>query len=349
MDERELMEQAVELARGTRPHPNPRVGALVVDRGGRVVGRGAHRGPGHPHAEMLALREAGERAAGGTLIVTLEPCAHRGMTPPCSRAVVEAGIARVVLGTIDPDPRVSGRGMETLRSAGLEVRAGVAGELAESLDPGYLHHRRTGRPRVTLKAAMTLDGQVAAADGSSRWITSSEGRRDAHRLRAGSDAVMVGAGTVLADDPRLTVRLEGFEGPDPLAVVVAGRRPLPPDRRVFERKAVVLAPRPVDLPAEVVVTGRDGRVDLGKALGELGRRGVVDLLVEGGPGLTASLLAEGLVDRAVLYYGPLLAGGSGLSLAGGTFPTLASARAVEVVDVRRVGPDIRVEVRIGGR
>ncbi|MFH1329257.1 MAG: bifunctional diaminohydroxyphosphoribosylaminopyrimidine deaminase/5-amino-6-(5-phosphoribosylamino)uracil reductase RibD [Actinomycetota bacterium] len=343
MDAERLMSEAISLAVPTRPHPNPRVGAVVLDASGEVVGRGAHAGPGQPHAEIMALAEAGERAAGGTLVVTLEPCDHAGRTLPCTAAILAAGVARVLVGVADPDSRVAGRGLARLRVAGLEVRCGIAGAAAEALDPGYFHHRRTGRPRVTLKAALTLDGQAAAADGTSRWITSPEARADGHRLRAEADAVLVGAGTLVADDPLLTVRLPGYEGPQPRPVVVAGRRSLPPGARLWELRPVVLAPVAFDGPGEVVVVpGPDG-VDLAAGLTALGKRGLLDLLVEGGPTLAGALLRAGLVDRGVFYLAARLAGGLGVPALAGRFATLAVAREIAIVSAGTVGPDLRVE------
>jgi diaminohydroxyphosphoribosylaminopyrimidine deaminase/5-amino-6-(5-phosphoribosylamino)uracil reductase len=348
MDHRALIAEAVSLTSGTHPHPNPRVGALVLDRSGSVVGRGAHHRRGEPHAEVLALREAGERAAGGTIVVTLEPCGHEGATPPCTAAILGAGVARVVVGAVDPDPRVSGAGLERLRKAGLDVIAGVDEEIVESADPGYFHHRRTGRPRVTLKWASTIDGQVAAADGSSQWITSEDGRRDAHQVRAEADAIMVGAGTLLADDPLLTVRHPGAEDRAPLPVVVSGRRDLPRTAQLWERDALVIGSRRQDVPVEVVVLPGAGGVDLGAALDELGRRQVVDLLVEGGPTLIGSLLRAGLADRGVVYVGGRLAGGTGLPAVAGTFPSISAARPVVIESADRVGPDLRIEFAVGG-
>lgn len=349
MDEGRLMREAISLAATTWPHPNPRVGALVLDAAGRLVGRGAHSGPGSPHAEVLAMEEAGDRAAGGTLVVSLEPCDHTGRTPPCTEAVLTSGVARVLVGAEDPDLRVAGRGIARLRSAGIEVRTGVATAEAEALDPGYFHHRRTGRPLVTLKAALTLDGWAAAADGTSQWITSEEARTDGHRLRAAADAVVVGAGTVLADDPALTVRLPEYSGHQPRPVVVAGRRPLPSQARIWERRPLVLAPGPADYPGEVVVTpGPDG-VDLAAGVVALGERGLLDVLVEGGPTLAGSLLKAGLVDRGVFYLGALLGGGVGRPALAGAFTTLLGARRVRIESVAPVGPDVRIEFTLEDR
>jgi diaminohydroxyphosphoribosylaminopyrimidine deaminase/5-amino-6-(5-phosphoribosylamino)uracil reductase len=349
MDERRAMIEAIALAGDAMPHPNPRVGAIVLDAAGEPVGRGYHdHGPGHPHAEVRALEDAGSRAAGGTLVTTMEPCAHDGRTPPCTAAIIGAGISRVVVGAEDPDERVAGRGFAALRAAGVEVAAGLEREAVEAMDPGYFHHRRTGRPRVTLKGAITLDGQAAAADGSARWISGEDARRDAHRLRAHSDAVMVGAGTVLADDPALTVRLPEFARVQPRPVVVAGRRPLPPEAAVFGRHPIVLAPEPVDLPGEIVVLPGNGGVDLAAALGCLGSAGIVDLMVEGGPTLAGALLRAGLVDRGVFYVAGMLGAGTGRPGIAGTFATLADAIPLEITGVERIGNDVRIEFTPGG-
>ncbi len=343
------MRRALDLTVGTRPHPNPAVGALVLSPGGEVLAEAAHLGPGHTHAEALAVGLAGEGARHGTVVVTLEPCVHQGRTPPCTRVLIEAGVARVVVGAVDPDARVSGRGIAALRDAGIEVEAGVLADHIEAGDPGYFHHRRTGRPRVTWKAALTLDGQAAADDGTSQWITSPQAREDAHRLRAAADAVLVGAGTVLADDPRLSVRLPGYDGLQPPAVVVAGRRPLPPDAAIFARKTIVYSPLPIEVPAEVVVLPGNGGVDLAGMLSDLAERGHLDLLLEGGPTLAAALLKRRLVDRGVFYYGPLVAGGQGRGALTGAFVTLGDARPVSFADFRAVGPDLRVEFTLGER
>ncbi len=342
----EPMRRAIALAAAApRPHPNPRVGAVVLDAAGNIVAEAAHLGAGMVHAEADAVRLAGERARGGTVVVTLEPCDHHGRTGPCTEALLEAGVARVVVGAEDPDPRVRGRGIRRLRDAGIAVLTGVLAGNVEALDPGYFHHRRTGRPRVTLKWAATLDGQTAAADGTSQWITSPEARADAHRLRAAADVVMVGAGTVLVDDPRLDVRLDGWDGAQPRPVVVAGRRPLPHDARIFARKTLVYATEPLALPAEVVVVPpRTGGADLAAVLGDLGERGMLDVLVEGGPALAGALWRAGLVDHAVLYLGAKVGGGMGRPAFTAPFETLADARPVEVTGIAKVGPDVRIEL-----
>jgi diaminohydroxyphosphoribosylaminopyrimidine deaminase / 5-amino-6-(5-phosphoribosylamino)uracil reductase len=338
------MRAALALAAAHRPHPNPRVGALVLDKEARVVGKGGHLGPGEDHAEVVALSQASDRAHGGTLVVTLEPCTHRGRTPPCVDAIVAAGIGKVVIGAGDPDPRVAGAGVAFLRAAGLEVTEGVIAEEVRRIDPAYFHHRLTGRPRFTLKTAMTLDGQVAAADLSSQWITGLEAREDAHHLRATMDAVLTGAGTVLSDDPQLTVRLEGYQGPQPRPVVVAGRRSLPATAKVWRPGAIVISTQPVDLPAEVLlVPDLDGLPDLKQAAIALGEAGLLDIVVEGGPGIAGAMWQQGLIDGGVFYLGARLAGGVGRGVFTDSWSTLAYATEIGITDVRRLGADLRVE------
>jgi len=301
--------------------PNPWVGVVILSADGEVVARGTTEAPGGRHAEVVALEAAGLAAAGGTLVTTLEPCVHTGRTPPCTEAIVEAGVRRVVVGVPDPDDRVAGRGLAALRNAGLEVVVGVCEEqVGRQLAP-YLHHRRTGRPFVVCKLAATLDGATAAPDGSSRWITGLEARRDAHRLRAESDAVLVGAGTVLADDPQLTVR--HVAGPDPRRVVL-GR--VPATAKI----------RPC-LEWDGPIT------DL---LDELGRQGVLQLLVEGGAAVAGALHALRLVDRYVLYFAPALLGGSGGHpvLDGAPAPTIEAVWRGRLVGVTTLGEDLRVEL-----
>lgn len=318
MDDRTAMLRAVELAatvRGTTS-PNPWVGAVLS-----TGQEGTTQPPGGPHAEVVALAAAGSAARGATLHVTLEPCAHHGRTPPCVDAVVEAGIARVVVGIEDPDPHVRGRGIDGLRAAGLDVEVGVcADEVREQLAP-YLKHRRTGRPWVVLKLAATLDGRTAAPDGSSKWITGEAARADAHRLRAESDAVLVGAGTVRADDPELTVRL--VPGRDPVRVVLGQA---PADARVQPALAM------------------EG--DLGDVLDRLGEQGILQVLVEGGASVAHAFHAAGLVDRYVVYMAPALFGGDdarGL-FAGPGAPTIDDVWRGRIVSVVQLGDDLRVEV-----
>ncbi len=320
---RELGDQA-----RTTTSPRPWVGAVVADAAGGVVGEGWTQGRDGPHAEVVALDQAGGSARGGTLWCTLEPCSHHGLTPPCAEAVVAAGIGRVVVAVTDPDPQVAGGGFELLRSAGIEVVVGPGAEAVEDQLAPYLHHRRTGRPLVVLKSAATLDGRTAAPDGSSRWITGEAARADAHRLRAESDAVLVGAGTVRADDPELTVRLEsetarpGFR--QPLRVVLG--EDVPAGARVH--------------PA--VVTGGE----LTAVLDDLGGRGVLQVLVEGGATVAGAFHRSGLVDRYVVYLAPALFGGED---APGLFRGPGAATMQElwrghITGVTKLGPDLRVDL-----
>ena len=318
MDDEAAMRQAMAVAASVRAttSPNPWVGCVLS-----TGHEGATQPPGGPHAEAVALAAAGDAARGATLWVTLEPCAHTGRTGPCAEAIMEAGVERVVVGIEDPDPQVAGRGIERLREAGVTVDVGVlADEVSEQLAP-YLKHRRTGRPWVVLKLAATLDGRIAAPDGTSRWITGEAARADAHRLRAESDAVLVGAGTVRTDDPSLTVR--HVEGRDPLRVVLGQ---VPADARVQ--------------PA-LELSG-----DLESVLDKLGADGVVQLLVEGGATVAHDFHAAGLVDRYVLYLAPALFGGDdGRALfAGPGAPTIGDLWRGRIVSVQQVGEDLRVEV-----
>ena len=316
------MLQAIAAAHAVRRDtaPNPWVGAVVVTIDGRRF-EGATAPAGGPHAEVSALAAAGADARGATLYVTLEPCAHHGRTPPCVDAVVAAGIRRVVVAIEDPDARVAGRGVGELGRRGIEVEVGTEAAAVRAQLAAYLVHRTRHRPLVTLKLASTLDGRIAAPDGSSRWITGPAARADVHRLRAEHDAVLVGAGTVRHDDPELTVR--AVEGRDPLRVVLGTAR--------AEAKVQ---------PA-LELSG-----DLGDVLGVLARRGVLSLLVEGGATVARRFHLEGLVDRYVLYLAPALLGGDdGRPLfAGSGASTIAEAWRGEIVDVQRLGPDLRVDL-----
>jgi len=342
--ERAHMARALALASAERPHPNPRVGAVVVASDGSVAGEGAHRGTGSMHAEAIALVAAGERARGGTLFVTLEPCDHQGQTPPCTGAIIGAAVARVVVGVVDPDARVSGRGIARLQGAGVEVSSGVLAQEVEEADPAYFHHRRTGRPRLTLKAALTLDGQTAAVDGSSQWITGPGARHDSHLLRASADAVVVGAGTLIADDPALDVRIDGYRGPQPRPVVIAGTRPLPEQLQLWGRNPVVVATARWEGLGEALIVppGEDGLPDLNSAVLSLGQMGLLEILVEGGSVLAGALWRAELIDRAVFYIAGTVAGGTGRPVFTTIWPTLDAAKPVEITAVEQIGPDLKV-------
>lgn len=327
---RAAMEAAVaasERARGTTS-PNPPVGAVVLDRDGTVVGVGATRPAGGPHAEVCALVEAGERAAGGTAVVTLEPCAHQGRTPPCTNALLAAGVAEVHFAVADPNPLAAGGG-QVLRAAGVVVHEGPLTEVvAGGPLRAWLHAARTGRPHVTWKYAMTLDGRVAAADGTSRWISSVPSRAEVHLLRRQVDAIVVGLGTVLADDPRLTARAE--DGTDlarqPLRVVV-GTGDVPPGAHIMDSAAETVHLR-TRRPDDVVVALAD--------------RGVVDVLLEGGPRLAGAFLAAGLVDRVLTYVAPSLLGAGPLALADAGVSTITAAHRFTVEQATMSGPDVRI-------
>ncbi len=349
-DTRFMLAAVVLARRGLgRTSPNPAVGAVVV-RGGRVVGRGFHRQAGAPHAEVVALAAAGPLARGATLYSTLEPCDHQGRTPPCTRAILAAGIARVVVGSCDPNPLVDGRGIARLRRAGVGVTRGVARAECDALNTEWFRFIREGRPFVLLKAALTADGKIASGSGDSRWITGAEARRRARTLRAWADAVLVGAGTVRADDPRLTAR---GAGRSPLRVVLDGALSSNPAARVFgeappgalvvtaegarPRAAARLRRRGVEL---IEIPAREGRLSMAAVLAALARRGVVRLLVEGGADVHGQLLETGLWDRIVLFVAPRILGGAARpwpALPGGA--TMAEAIALGEFAVEKVGRD----------
>ena len=344
------MHRAIDLAgKKVHTHPNPRVGAVIVDALGAVVGEGWHEGPGTSHAEVMALEEAGSRARGSTVYVSLEPCSHHGRTPPCVDALIEVGVARVIVGAIDPDPKVSGRGVAGLQEAGIEVVTGVLEGPAREVDPGYFRHRETGMPQVTLKWAMTLDGSVAAEDGSSQWITSEDARNHAHEVRAGVDAVVIGAGTMRADDPGLDVRIDGYRGDQPRPVVVAGRNRLPAEARIWERDPVVVSTSALSLPAgELLEVPGHELPDPIETCRALAGMGLLDLLLEGGPTLAGAWWRAGVVTSGLVYVGARVAGGSGQSPLAGIFSTIGEADEVEFGPARNVGTDVLIEFRRRG-
>jgi diaminohydroxyphosphoribosylaminopyrimidine deaminase/5-amino-6-(5-phosphoribosylamino)uracil reductase len=322
--------EAAETARG-RTAPNPWVGAVVVPAPVDSVEwfSGATAPPGGPHAEVAALGAAGQRSEAATLYVTLEPCAHHGRTPPCTDAIIQSGVRRVVVAIEDPDPQVSGRGIVALRAAGVDVEVGVGADAVGEQLAAYLKHRRTGRPWVVLKLAASLDGGTAAPDGTSQWITGRAARLDAHRLRAQSDAVLVGAGTIRVDDPSLTVRLPPgdpyFRSPDDQ-----------PTRVVLGRAPAGAAAQPT-----LELSG-----DLGRVLDQLGSRGIVQVLVEGGATVAHAFHVSGLVDRYVLYLAPALFGGDDARplFVGPGAPTLGHLWRGRVRSVTSLEGDLRVEL-----
>lgn len=346
------MRRAVTLAaRGLgSTSPNPVVGCVVLDATGHPVGEGYHQRAGGPHAEVHALRAAGEKARGGTAYVTLEPCNHTGRTGPCAQALVEAGITRVVYAVGDPNPQATG-GADTLRAAGIRAEQGLLAEEAEAVNATWLTSVRLGRPHVTWKYAATLDGRIAAADATSRWITSAESRADVHRLRAEADAVVVGSGTARTDDPQLGVR--GIDGAvQPLRVVVdTAATAVRPGARVLDPTAptVIAVADDADarhLPVESVLrlpraAGGPG-LDLSALLAALHGRGVRSVLLEGGPTLAGAFVAAGLVDRVVGYLAPVLLGAGPAALADAGISTIAEALRLDVTETEHIGPDLRI-------
>ncbi len=351
------MARALKLAGQGRytTHPNPMVGCVLV-RDGAVIGEGFHVRAGDAHAEVNALKAAGD-ARGATAYVTLEPCAHHGRTPPCSQALIDAGVARVVFALPDPNPSVDGKGAERLAAAGIDVRPGLMQAGARAQNRAYLMRVERGRPFVRLKLAASLDGATAMASGESQWITGKAARRDVQRLRAESSAVLTGVGTVLADDPSLNVRAAEFDtgGRQPTRVVIDSSLKTPANARLFELPGEVvvfcaddarrdlLAARGADV---IALPGDDSRVDLAAALAELGRREINQLLVEAGPRLAGSLLEADYVDELVIYQSPHIMGSQTrrmLDLPG--WQRLADRRPLDISDIRRVGRDIRVTAR----
>lgn len=330
--ERDAMRRALLASRAVlgTTSPNPPVGAVVLDAAGTVVGTGATRPPGAPHAEVVALAEAGERARGGTVVVTLEPCRHTGRTGPCTAALRAAGIARVVVACLDPTDAAGG-GAAELRAAGVDVEAGVlADEAGRGPLEAWLLRQATGRPHVTWKYAATLDGRSAAVDGTSRWITGQPARDDVHRLRSESDAVLVGVGTVVADDPALTVRIDDrLACRQPLRVVLDRSARLPTGARVLDGEAETL-----------VLSGTPS-----EALAVLAGRGVVAVLLEGGPTVAAAFLRAGLVDRVVAYLAPALLGAGRAALGDLGAGTINDALRLRLEDVSRLGEDVRLVLR----
>ncbi|MFF3982394.1 bifunctional diaminohydroxyphosphoribosylaminopyrimidine deaminase/5-amino-6-(5-phosphoribosylamino)uracil reductase RibD [Streptomyces sp. NPDC001828] len=346
----DAMRRAVGLAaRGLgSTSPNPVVGCVITDASGTVVGEGYHQRAGGPHAEVHALRAAGERARGGTAYVTLEPCNHTGRTGPCAQALIEAGVTRVHYAVGDPNPQATGGG-DTLRAAGVRAERGLLADEAEAVNAAWLTSMRLGRPHVTWKYAATLDGRTAAEDGTSRWITSPEARADVHRLRAECDAVVVGSGTARTDDPHLAVRgIEGATQPLRLAVDTNATA-VKPGSRILDDAAPTLIAVAEDadaahLPEAAVLrlpraaTG----LDIPALLGALHARGVRSVLLEGGPTLAGAFVAAGAVDKVVGYLAPALLGAGPAALAGAGITTIAEALRLGITEAVRIGPDLRI-------
>lgn len=344
-----------EAAKGLgRTSPNPAVGAVLV-RNGRVVARGHHAKAGGPHAEVVALRAAGALARGADLYTTLEPCDHYGRTPPCSIAILRAGVRRVLVGSSDPNPLVNGRGIARLRREGVEVIEGVHSRACDALNAHWFRYIRDGRPYVTLKAAVTLDGRIATRAGDARWVSGEAARRWVHRLRDRVDAVLVGAGTARADDPELTARLPGRRGRDPVRVVLDTDLSLPRGLRLFHPRSAAptivahacAGTRRLGPGVELLRCRRGkGGVDLRDLLAKLAARGILHLLVEGGARVHARFLEEGLADRLAVFVAPKIGGADGVPLAAMPGPSrMADALVLDEVQVGRIGDDVLVQGR----
>lgn len=350
------MAQALRLAeRGLyTTQPNPLVGCVIA-HGERVVGQGWHERAGQPHAEVFALREAGEQARGATAYVTLEPCAHHGRTPPCADALIAAGVARVVIAAEDPFPQVDGRGIGKLRDAGITVEAGLLRDTARELNIGFFSRIERQRPWVRVKLAMSLDGRTALGNGESKWITGEAARADVQRWRARSSAILTGSGTVLADNPRLTVRLDEQPFTPPLRVVLDRQLRMPVGSHVLDGQTPTLLmhaadAEPIDQRFEhierVVVAEQDGALDLHAVLLLLARRGCSELHVEAGPTLCGALFAAGLADELLLYVAPLILGDAARPLL--QLPALtdmADRWSLRCIDQRQIGQDWRLQLR----
>ena len=354
------MQRALAVAEGGIGFvsPNPVVGCVIV-KDGRIVGEGYHERYGGPHAEANALRVAGSEARGATLYVTLEPCCHTGKTPPCVDAVLQAGVGRVVMAVRDPNPKVAGGGLARLRAAGIDVTLGICEAEARRLNEAFLHYIQTQRPFVTLKCAVTLDGKIATRTGASRWITGEAAREQVHRMRHAADALLVGSGTALQDDPLLTTRLPNGGGVNPLRIVVDSMLRLSlssqlatvrPDCRTLvatSERAPVEKQRQLEKQGVEILrlsSYADGRVDIEALLAVLGTRGVADLLVEGGTTLNATLLQRRLVDKVVVFIAPKIIGGDGIHVvAAFGVDTMADALQLYGMTSQSVGEDVMLE------
>lgn len=351
----QMMARAISLARNGlgRTSPNPLVGAVIV-RDGRIVAEGWHRKAGTPHAEIHALNMAGELARGATVYVSLEPCAHYGRTGPCAKALVEAGVSRVVVAMTDPNPKVAGKGIAILQEAGIQVTTGVLEQEARQLNEVFLKWMTTGLPFVALKTAMTLDGKIATAAGQSQWITNEASRYETHRLRDVYDGILVGINTALVDNPSLTTRLKEYQGRNPVRIVVDSRARLPLEAKLVTDGAArtivaVTAGAPADrvealrsAGAEVIVAGSGDHVDMHSLMEQLGAMKITSVLVEGGGSVNFSLLQAGLVDRVYAFIAPKLVGGRDAltPVEGDGFRELSHAVELEDIQLRQLGSDV---------
>lgn len=356
----QMMRRAIELARNAtgRTSPNPLVGAVIV-KDGRIVAEGWHRQAGTPHAEVHALHMAGELAKGATVYVSLEPCAHYGRTGPCAKALVEAGVSRVVVAMMDPNPKVAGKGIEILRNAGVEVVTGVLEKEAQELNEVFLKWITTGKPFVALKTAMSLDGKIATARGESQWITNEKSRYEGHRLRDIYDGILVGINTALQDDPSLTTRLCEYQGQNPVRIVVDSKARLPLDSKLAaDGAARTIVAVSADAPASKidalkaagleVFTAGSHRVDMVELMNQLGAMRITSILVEGGGQVNFSLLEAGLVDRVYAFVAPKLIGGSEAltPVEGRGFDELSQAIELENIQTSLLDNDVLITGRV---
>lgn len=356
--DQEYMRLALDLARSAKgnTNPNPLVGAVLV-KDGVIVGTGLHRKAGEPHAEVHAFRMAGEHAKGATLYVTLEPCSHYGKTPPCAKLVKESEVARVVVAMEDPNPEVAGRGIQLLRDAGIEVEVGVLEEEAKRLNERFIHNMLTARPFVISKFAMTLDGKIATHTGHSQWITGEVARQEVHQLRHEVDAILVGVGTVLADNPSLTTRLPQGNGKNPIRIILDSKLRTPLDANVIdtnEAKTILVTSEDADLNVVstyeekgvqvLCIAKTENGLDLDAMLEQLYQLGITDVLVEGGGAVNASFLRAGLIQKYLVYMAPKVLGGqnSVSPFTGQDVETINAAELVEFSEVEKIGDDLRI-------
>lgn len=354
--DRDYMELALELAASAKgnTNPNPCVGAVLVKEG-VIVGTGLHRKAGEPHAEVHAFKMAGDHAKGATLYVTLEPCSHFGKTPPCANLVKESGVSRVVVATMDPNPSVAGRGINLLREAGIEVEVGLLEHEARKLNERFIHNMLTNKPFVISKFAMTMDGKIATHNGHSKWITSEESRLQVHKLRHEIDAILVGVGTVLADNPSLTTRLPHREGKNPIRIILDSELKTPLTSNVVETaeaQTILVCGKDVDATKVkqltekgvqiLSVTKTDEGLNLVEMLDELYKAGITDLLVEGGSEINASFLRAGLINKVLVYIAPKILGGrhSKSPFAGIDIDSVDEGMQLEFDSIEQVGPDL---------
>ncbi len=359
MNDNDYMAMALELAaKGAgRVSPNPMVGAVVV-RNGRMVGQGYHQVVGGPHAEVHALDDAGDKAVGATLYVTLEPCNHHGRTPPCTEKILGAGVKRVVVAMADPNPGVRGGGNAYLQAHGLEVTCGILEQEARRLNESFIKFIQTGQPFVVLKMAATLDGRIATSRGDARWVTGDRARRVVHRMRHSMDAIMVGIGTVRADDPELTTRMPDDDGIDPIRLVLDTHLSMSPGARMLSRKSdaptyLVCGPETDQVRRKALSDAgarilelplREGRIDMAHLVKRLGEMEISSLLIEGGAAVAGSALRSGIVDKVALFLAPKLLGGDGIPMCTGPGPEwMKQALNVENPTVERVGADILIQ------